>query len=177
MSNPSERSLSMLGTALDMEEKGKAFYDKAMKQCTNDLGQEIFRKLKADEDVHVSRIKEIYDTLTKGGAWSESWKSHTMEHDDLKVFFRTLARKHGSSIKSETSDIEALEIGIDFESRAVTFYQSALKEAEDDLEEAFILHMIKEEKSHHAALADMKIYLENPEAWFQENERSLLDGA
>lgn len=177
MTGITKRALNMLATALTMEEKGKAFYQKAIEQCGNDLGQEIFRKLKADEDVHVERIQSIYASLTDNGAWSEEWKSHKVEHEDLGAFFRTLARKHGASIKADTGDIEALDIGIDFEQKAVTFYQEQLREASDELEREFIQHMITEEKGHHGALTDMKMYLENPEAWFLESERSLLDGA
>jgi rubrerythrin len=177
MTKPTERSLNMLTTALSMEEKGKAFYQEAIEQCGNDLGQEIFRKLKADEDIHVARIKSIYASLTDKGTWSEEWKSHEVEHEDLGAFFRTLAKKHGTNIQADTGDIEALDVGIDFEQKAVTFYREQLKEASDALEREFIQCMVTEEKGHHAALTDMKMYLENPEAWFQETERSLLDGA
>jgi len=177
MTKPTERTLDMLVTALNMEKKGMSFYQKAIDRCANDLGQEIFRKLKADEDIHIERIKVIYTSLTEEGSWSEAWKSHAVEHEDLGAFFRTLANKHGSAIKADTGDIEALNIGIDFEQKSVTFYQEQLKEATDELEREFIQHMVKEEKGHHAALVDMKMYLENPEAWFQETERSLLDGA
>lgn len=177
MTNPTERSLNMLTTALDMEEKGKAFYQKAIEQCGNDLGQEIFRKLKADEDVHVKRIKAIYASLTDKGTWSDEWKDHEVEHEDLGAFFRSLAKKHGATIQADAGDIEALDVGLDFEQKAVTFYREQLREASDALEREFIQLMVTEEKGHHAALADMKMYLENPEAWFQETERSLLDGA
>jgi hypothetical protein len=37
--------------------------------------------------------------------------------------------------------------------------------------------MISEEKSHHAALSDMKLYLSDPAAWFVEQEHPGLDGA
>ena len=177
MTEPTQRSLDMLNTALSMEEKGKAFYQKAIEQCANDLGQEIFRKLKADEDVHVARIKAIYAQLSGEGQWTDAWKEHKVELEDLGGFFRKLAKKHGASIQADTGDIEALNIGIDFEQKAVIFYKDQFEEAEDEIEREFIEHMIAEEKGHHAALADMKMYLENPESWFQEKERTLLDGA
>jgi hypothetical protein len=36
--------------------------------------------------------------------------------------------------------------------------------------------MISEERGHYTALKDLKMYLENPESWFEEKERGLLDG-
>jgi len=68
-------------------------------------------------------------------------------------------------------------VGIDFEMRAITFYQEHLEQATDPLEREFIEQLITEEKSHHTALSDMKLYLSDPAAWFGEQERLGLDGA
>ena len=68
-------------------------------------------------------------------------------------------------------------IGIDLEFRAISFYQQHVAKAVDPLEREFVDQMITEEKSHHAALSDMKLYFSDPAAWFGEHERHILDGA
>ena len=173
----SERGLKMLSTALDMEEKGRSFYEKAISSCKNELGKEIFNLLMKDEIIHVSRIKSIYAALSEKKVWSDSWKSFGEGHADLKPFFSDLARKHGVNIKANTSDIEALSVGIDFESKSVKFYEDELQKASDPMEKIFIQKMVAEEKSHFAVLNDTKFYLTDPAAWFAEKERVGLDGA
>jgi rubrerythrin len=177
MSDAPDRSLHMLSTALEMEEQGKGFYDKAVSTCHNSVGKEMFRMLMKDEVMHMDRIRKIYERLKAGRSWSDEWKAIQPDHRDLGVLFRELASARGREITSEASDVEALEVGIDFELRAISFYQEHLEKATDFLEREFIEHLITEEKSHHAALSDMRLYLSDPAAWFVEMEHPGLDGA
>jgi len=177
MTQQTDRALKMVETALAMEEKGKGFYQKALEKTKNELGRDIFEKLRDDEDVHVVRIRKIVASLSGGTGWTDAWKAHQPEHADLGVVFRKLAKKHGTGITTSTDDIDALQVGLDFEQEAVSFYKGHLEEATDPIEKEFIERMVQEERSHFAALKDMKFYLENPEAWMEEKERSLLDGA
>lgn len=172
-----ERALRMLSIALEMENKGKAFYDKAIQNCGNALGREIFTTLMQDEVVHVDRIKAIYTTLEGGKAWNDAWTHFHADHGEIKPLFRELAVRHGANIKAETSDLEALDVGIDFERKAVEFYEQQLPLTTDAQEKRFVEKMIGEEKSHYAVLSDMKAYLTDPAAWFAERERTGYDGA
>lgn len=177
MAEPTQRSIDMVNKALEMEEKGKKFYGKALDKCKNELGRDIFAKLKADEDVHIERIKEIYKDLTDGKGWTEAWKQQDVDDSGLKDIFRKLAKKHGEKIDLSTDDIDALKVGMDFEQKSVDFYQKHLDLTDDEVEKNFVAAMVDEERGHYTALADMKFYVDNPEAWFEEKGRSLLDGA
>ena len=177
MAEPTQRSIEMVSKALEMEEKGKKFYGEALEKCKNELGRDIFAKLKADEDVHIERIKEIYKNLTDGKGWTEAWKEQDVDDSGLKDIFRKLAKKHGEKIDFSTDDIDALKVGMDFEQKSVDFYQKHLDWSEDEVEKDFVSKMVEEERGHYTALADMKFYVDNPEAWFEEKGRSLLDGA
>jgi rubrerythrin len=170
-----DRSLKMLSTALEMEEKGRAFYERIVSTCTNSVGREMFKILLEDEKVHMDRIKTIYKSLSGSEVWC-TWDNLEAKHGDLASIFRKMAKEHGSKINVGTDDLEALDIGIDFEARSVEFYEEQLKKATDKLETTFIKEMILEEKSHYAALEDMKLYLSDPSSWFRERERGGLDG-
>lgn len=176
MATKNDRSIEMLTTALGMEEKGKAFYEKAVASCKNKLGVEIFTTLMRDEFIHIERIRKIYGELTGGQQWSDDWMSYQENHGDLGAMFKELALKHASNIKAETGDIEALDVGIDFEQKAVEFYELHLKAATDPLERKFIEQMVVEEKGHHAVLVDTKFFLSNPAAWYVEKEHAGFDG-
>lgn len=177
MGNLSELSLAMLDKALEMEKKGKDFYEKAAASCKNEIGREVFQTLRRDEDIHIARIVDIYNALAKGSAWNAEWKVHSFSHGDLSVFFTDLARKHDAHTTADAGDLAALEIGIDFELGSVAFYEHALTASKDAIERDFIGRMIVEEKTHHTILEDAKLYLTDPSSWFREHERGGLDGA
>jgi rubrerythrin len=176
MGEQAERVLGMFDKALEMESRGRSFYKEAHATCKNEVGREIFKMLMNDEVVHMERIKKIYDSIEKGRGFSDEWKEMGIGHRDLKKFFREMAAAHGEDISTDTSDVEAIDVGIDFESRAVAFYKEHLTAADDPREREFIEAMIEEERSHHAALTDMRYYLTDPAAWFSEKEHWGLDG-
>jgi rubrerythrin len=176
MASPNQCSIEMLASALEMEEKGKAFYKKAVNSCQNPQCKEIFSALAEEEVVHSSRIKQIHDTLTSGQCWTRDWESIKGSHKELGALFQDLAAKEKTKIKAETSDLEAVDIGLDFELASVKFYQDHRAKATDPIEAAFLDQMIREEGEHLRALKDTRYYLIDPEGWFIEKERAGLDG-
>ena len=176
MTEAKNPALGMLTAALEKEKKGQEFYKKASENCVNPLGRDIFRHLMIDEGAHIIRVKEIFDTLSKGQGWNTDWKRHKVENEDLRKLFRKRMETLGSRVDGDNSDIEALSIGIEMEQGAINFYEEQLAKATDPLETEFVKVMINEERGHFGALEDLKLYFENPESWFAEKERGLLDG-
>jgi len=177
MAEEGSRSLQMLASALEKEQRGLEFYKTAESKCANELGEDIFRMLAAEEGVHITRIKEIYTSLEGGKAWPGDWKSHKMENENLQKLFRERMAGLGSKVGAETGDLEALNVGIELEQGAINFYEQELTRASDQLEREFIEQMIREERSHYQSLSEIKQYLTDPESWFAEMERHGLDGA
>ena len=132
-----------------------------------------------DEVVHTAVIKRIYDKLSAGADWASelSELKSEQDQDDLVRAFVELAAKNVKVIKASADDMKALEVGLEFERKAVAFYLEHLERAVDPLEKEFIQAMVEEERTHVSVLADMKTYLENPASWFEEHERVRLDGA
>ncbi len=177
MSEVNEKALEMLKTALSMEEKGEKFYRKAMESAHDALGKGIFETLMKDERVHYGRILKIYNKLKDDNAWTDEWKSMDVGHKDVNALFREMATQHGQTIEATPGELEALDVGIDFEYKTLKFYQDYLPQAAEPLEREFIEKMVAEERGHYTALKDMKLYMSDPAAWYQEMERSSLDGA
>ncbi len=172
-----QRLKQWLETALEMERKGKDFYDKARSEAQNDLARDVFHMLGEEEIVHMERINRIYDSVKEEGVFTDSWKECLPQHEDLVSVFREMAAKYGKDIPQTESDVKALEMGIDFESQSVKFYKDQLNKAESEQEKDFLEKMVKEENSHHHAFADMKFYLSDPAGYFREMEKGQLDGA
>jgi len=167
----------MFGTALKMEEKGMVFYRHAMEACTNKLAIDIFKTLHDDEMIHISRIKKIHADIEAGRQFGEAWKTEKIEHADIGKIFKELAAEYGEVIGPATKDVEAVEVGLDFELKSVTFYMEWMSKTEDSSERCFLKAMVGEEQGHHRALVDLKFYLTDPTGWFNEHERSMWDGA
>lgn len=166
----------MLDLALEMEEKGKNFYEKAFNSCRNPQCKEIFAALAQEEIAHSKRIKQIYETLISGKGWTRDWEKVKGFREDLSLFIQQLGKKEREKITAETSDLEAVDLGVAFESASIKFYEEHRVRATDPLETAFLDQMIREEKGHLKALNDTRYYLTDPEGWFLEKERAGLDG-
>jgi len=177
MSNEHHQALGMLKTALEMEEKGYHFYETAVAQSDNEIGRKIFEMLREDETLHAERIKKIYTNLTGGGAWNEDWRTVPAPQRDLTQVFHDLAVHYGQTIHASVGDIEALNVGLDFEAKSVSFYRRHLALAKEPLEIEFTRAMVAEEETHFQLLDDMRLYLTDPDAWFREKEKGGLDGA
>ena len=130
-----------------------------------------------EEEIHIKRVKEIYDSLKGSESWTGDWKEHELPNENLQELFKERMIKLGPKVKAETSDLEAVDIGLGFEQGAIDFYEEELTKSKDPLEREFIERMILEERSHYASLSDLKLYLTNPQSWMAEMERHVLDGA
>jgi rubrerythrin len=174
---------AMFTTALEMEERGYERYQGFVSTCKNELGRELFTTLRDDELVHVERIKRIYEAAKRGEtAWKQEFAIDDAKTtpEGLNAMFASMTEKHGDDVSSaplDADDIAALDVGIDFELHAVAFYEGHLPHAVDDLEREFTKRMIAEERFHHRALVDTKLFLTNPAAWHRETEKGGLDGA
>ena len=177
MTGKETKRLEIYSTALEMEMKGRDFYGKASGTCASELGRDMFRMLMEEEIKHVTRIREIQKSLSAGQEWPEQWEAVKVADQDLGRLFKEMAKKHGKKAKADAGDVEALEVGIDLETRAVDFYKEQQGKASHPLEKEFIEAMLVEERIHYRMLTDMKFYLTDPDGWFLEQERGGLDGA
>jgi len=73
------KSLEALKEALRREEEGKAYYQKARDNATNQLGKEMFEFLIRAEDSHIQKIKRLYTNLEKSGKWTNIIPSREKE--------------------------------------------------------------------------------------------------
>jgi len=167
--------LKILEIALTMEEKGYSFYNKVVNTSQNPLGKAMFSRLRDDELVHMERIKTIIGGLQGGTAWQINYDALPSRGQSTSEMFRELARSHSSELTPSADDVEAINVGLDFEAKAVTFYEAHLKDATDPTEQEFIRQMILEEKDHHATCLELKRFYADPAAFFVEMEHPHMD--
>ncbi len=167
--------LKILEIALTMEEKGYSFYNKVVNTSQNPLGKAMFGRLRDDELVHMERIKAIIAGLSGGKDWKPDYDALPTRGQSTSEMFRDLAKNHAAELTPDADDVEAINVGLDFEAKAVRFYEEHLKDAQDALEREFIQKMIVEEKDHHATCLELKRFYADPAAYFVETEHPHLD--
>lgn len=177
MNERSHSSMTMLEAALNLEEKGRAYYEKAIRDVQSRLGREMLDALMREELVHMDRIRMIAGALKAEQTWTVEWKTLVVDKNEVNAIFNKMAREHKSMIRAEASDLDVLRFGIDLELESIAFYEDCLKRAQDPQEKDFLAQIVGEERGHHASLEDMHLFLTNPQAWFTEHEHSSLDGA
>ncbi|MFH1138749.1 MAG: ferritin family protein [Pseudomonadota bacterium] len=171
-----ESSLNLLDSALKMEEKGKKYYDQARITCQNELGREIFGLLSGFEVQHMDRIRAIFNSLQQGRGWTGQAASFTPSAD-MTAVFRKMAREKKEHVQAGTGDVEALGVGLQFESASIKFYQDWAAQASDPTEKKFLELMVAEERDHLNLLSEMHLYHTDPESWYMQMDRVSLDGA
>ena len=167
--------LKILEIALTMEEKGYSFYNKVVNTSSNPLGKAMFGRLRDDELVHMERIKTIIAGLSGGSAWKINYDALPTRAQTTVELFRDLARAHAQELTPEADDVEAINVALDFEAKAVKFYEEHLRDALDPLEQEFIRKMIVEEQDHHATCLELKRFYADPAAFFVELEHPHMD--
>ena len=168
-------SLQSLEKALQLEIDGMAFYRKASNDMQNILAKEMFAYLADAEVTHMDRIKQISESLKMTGNWRHI--DYGKGPAGIKEIFSRLAIENKDNLAPTTTDIQALDTGLDLEVKSIDFYTEQLGNSADANEKAFYTSLMEEETSHYRTLKDMKFYLEDPEAWYAEHEHHGLDGA
>jgi rubrerythrin len=138
--------------AIDIEDNGKAFYDKAQ-QLISDVGvKTLFADLATQEVEHKKRFEALKAQLPqKAGEATVS-----DPNDELYAYLRMMADQHvfvsGSALDEQLSQIktaaDALKLAIQFEKDSVLFFLTMQDATCDDKGRDLIQLLVKEEQEH-----------------------------
>lgn len=172
-----ERSsvLKALETAIHMEMDGQQFYLEASRASKNELGRQLFTSLAAEEDLHRKRFEEIYQAVRR----RQDWPNPPLRHDhalDIKTIFALAVGRVGGDIKATTSELEAVQVAMDKESKSYDFYEERAGKAVYEAEKDYYQALAAEERHHYLLLVDYQEYLSDPASWFTSKEHPSLDG-
>ncbi|MBU7013457.1 MAG: ferritin family protein [Theionarchaea archaeon] len=147
-----ENKEHILGTALELEDKGFRFYSEAARKTENETGRKMFAQLAKEEQEHIESLREKFSTLYPERA-----------HKDIPVFETEVSKYSG--------EVEALKIGRDMEKESIAFYSEWAK---GDLQPLFA-SLIEFEKKHLEVLEAELDYVLRTGYWFDYFESSLED--
>jgi rubrerythrin len=176
MENEQARTIEVLQLAVRMEVEGKEFYQQASQKSSNKLAKELFQHLANEEDIHRKKFEEIYKALKTGQNWPDV-EPPSEKGKKLKSLFAEATKALGSKVKVAESELEAIKIGMEMETKSYDLYHSRSEESTLPVEKRFYETLAGEERGHHLALLDSYEYLSDPAGWFTKTEHWSLDGA
>ncbi|ROR03272.1 ferritin-like domain-containing protein [Desulfosoma caldarium] len=143
--------------AVEIEENGKAFYEKVAAKIDDPDVQAIFRDLAQQEVEHQRKFQELKAQLPPQAAQSTVYDPNNEMAHYLKMMadghvFRT-SESVDAKIATIQDAVDALRMAMEFEKDSVIFFLSMQDATEEEKGRQFIGLLVKEEQEHLRRLA------------------------
>lgn len=146
------KALEVLKTAILMEKRGKAFYEKMAQQTDSPEARKIFTTMAEEEKAHVEYLSVQFSNYIKEHKFLKPAKDADL-HDDVSG--EILSADLVKQISAASFEAAAISAAMDFETRAVEVYSKRAAEAEDPNEKEMYAWLADWEKGHHKILHDL----------------------
>jgi rubrerythrin len=170
-----ENKIEAITVALENELNERDFYLAQSKKTDNPVGKKMFLQIAAEEDEHYRRLQRIHEELSRQGKWPDT-VSNTAGTSNIRATFKKIAGLAEKTPAASRDDIDALNIAIQFETKAHSFYTTLCNAAETGAEMEFFKLLASVEWEHLMTLKESLLFFENPADWFAEHEKSQLEG-
>lgn len=173
-----QEELEALRYALKTERDGYQYFKDASDKAKHAVTKKFFAQLAEDEVVHIRLINEYHDALkqSSGSAEIEIPNSPENYKKRLKTIFDEARKDFDENIKHDTGILEVYQHSMDLETKAANFYKERRDVTKFDQVKKFYDWLFHFESSHYAMLSETLSYLENPEQWYQDFEKSIFEG-
>ncbi|MBW2980668.1 ferritin family protein [Candidatus Woesearchaeota archaeon] len=161
-----------LQTALDFEEKGHQIYEETANKSENPIVAKTFRYLADQELVHIEEIKEYIGILNSGQ--EIELKGDKLE--DTKKFFSTTTEQFKKKTELSDDDLKAHETALELEKKSYDFYKEQNEQADKPELKKFFSWLMEQENAHYALIQNAYEYIKNPEQFFAEEEKWIVEG-
>lgn len=166
--------------AIELEEKGYAFYTQTAAKTKNPLAASTLGSLAEREKEHIKKINEFYNSLMGAKVLDADWlKSVEVPPSKAALIKPILNRLKASLDKTfETQeDInEAYKVAEGLERDSYNLYERIAGESPDETAKKFYSALAREEREHYAILDETLQYLNTPGDWFKLQERWIVEG-
>jgi rubrerythrin len=158
-----------------MEIDGKAFYLKASRNSSNELGRKLLESFAMQEDYHRKKFEQIYETIRKSEAFPEVDFQTDGGRKLRTIFARELDAPSLKTTAMETES-EAVKKAMEMEDKSFDFYHTRSGQLKPGPEKTFYEAIAAEEREHKLILTDYYEFLNDPSGWFVKTEHHSLDG-
>ena len=150
---------------MDIERQGKAFYQEAAEHVQDPMGRKVFQTLAKEEVEHLRLLQTEYEVVSDGKEWVTLDETKARgPKTSLKLF--PDKRDAAFIIPAAATDLDALNIAMDFEKTAYDMYYQAGTETDDPMAKAVFDFLAQQENDHHMFLQKTHEYLTTEGAWY-----------
>ncbi len=178
MENEQNPVLQALYQGIQTEIQGLTFYRKASARSRDPKGQEVFRSLVQDEELHLRLLKVQYGALVDEGRWLEMEQARELEPGrEVAILFPQEDETLAALLPDEGDDLQALQLALDFERRGYQMYRRQAEETDDPAGRALYEFLAAQEQKHYDFIHRALEYLQTQGAWFyDEREKPFFEG-
>jgi rubrerythrin len=156
------KALEILKTAILLEKRGKAFYEKMAEQTQSPEAKKIFTTMAEEEKAHVEFLSVQFHNYIKDGTFAKPDTSYAETED---ISHEILNPQLVKEISAASFEAAAISAAMDFETRAVELYSKRAEESTDPNEKEMYKWLADWESGHHKILHDLNEALKES-IWF-----------
>ncbi|MBU2547341.1 MAG: ferritin family protein [Proteobacteria bacterium] len=143
--------------AIDIEENGLRFYEKAQAKTDDAEVKKIFAELAGEELKHKARFTELRNELPEAASQSQVWDPDNEMDQYLKMMADMHVFRTGADVDVQLDKVqgatEALKLAMQFEKDSIVFFAEIQNMAEGAESRDKIGVLVKEEQGHLRRLA------------------------
>lgn len=144
------KSTEILKTAILMEKRGKAFYEKVAEQTASPDVKKIFTLMAEEEQIHVEFLSKQFASYSKDKKFAKVQLKF-----DAGVADAILTGDIKKQISAASFEAAAISAAIDMETKAIEVYTKQAAEATDPNEKELFAWLADWEKGHHKILHEL----------------------
>jgi rubrerythrin len=158
--------------AMQMEQDGKAYYEKEAAKTNIPALKKILMGLAEDEIRHYNIFKRLKEKHSADlGQLSEKT---TAIMKTTRNIFEEMAKKD-SNVDTRAEAIEVWTHAQEIEKKSEDFYRAKAKEVADPQAKEILIKIAAEEAMHWAVIESVRQFLERPKTWLEDAEWSNLE--
>ncbi len=160
------KELLAIKYAMNMEKRGKKFYEDAAASVKSKSAEKIFKWLSEMENEHLKILEAQYNALSKG----ETPPEIPQRKEDMPDLYEERKKQEGVKLGDEDilSDMSVLRMAFLIEQDFANFYKNAAKKAEDPKERKVLESLALWEEGHRDLLREEYDALLK-ESWFERD--------
>jgi rubrerythrin len=173
-----QEELEALQYALKTERDGYQYFKEASERTDFPLARKFFGQLAEDEVEHIRLINEFHDAM-KASAGDADIKIPDKPEDykkRLKTIFQTAIQDIDKNVRPDAGVLDVYKHSMELETQAADFYKKRREATSFPRVKEFYDWLFHFESGHYAMLSETLSYLQNPEQWYQDLERSIFEG-
>ena len=169
--------LSVLKQGMSTELWGMRFYEQAAARTSSPDGKRVFESLVAEETKHLEILCGQYAAVTQGKTCVTLEEARKLAAGVSPTDIFPEAEAAEVLIPTDFTDVQALQMAMEFEARGYKIYAQAAQDAASSQEKEMWGFLAKAEDMHYTFIQKTHEYLTTNGVWFfDERELPFFEG-